>query len=142
MVGKLMRPCDLPDTRDFCAGRSNGISAGQRNRAHAAATAAAPLLQRTCRGVIMAATDVRSDWWSLAACQSADPELFFPISSLGAGSHEVARAKAVCRQCQVRSQCLSHALASRQVQGIWGGTTEEERQLLRERGQAQKASAA
>jgi len=85
----------------------------------------------------MTATDVRSDWWSLAACQSADPEVFFPISPLGAaGAHQTARAKAVCGKCLVRPQCLSYALASRQVHGIWGGTTEEERQLLRERAPA------
>jgi WhiB family redox-sensing transcriptional regulator len=79
----------------------------------------------------MAAAEVRSNWWSLAACQSADPEMFFPISSLGAARHEAARAKAVCGRCHVRPQCLSYAQESRQVQGIWGGTTEEERQLLR-----------
>ena len=90
----------------------------------------------------MAATEVRPDWCSLAACQSADPEIFFPISSLGAGAREVARAKAVCGQCQVQAQCLSYALASRQVHGVWGGTTDEERQLLRDRNEAQKASAA
>ena len=81
----------------------------------------------------MQATDARSDWWPLAACRSEDPEIFFPISSLGSGLHQVAQAKAVCGRCRVRPECLSYALASRQVHGIWGGTSEEERQLIRER---------
>lgn len=70
-------------------------------------------------------------WWWQAACRDADPELFFPISSTGAGQPQVAQAKAVCARCQVRAECLGFALASPQVYGIWGGTTEEERYLLR-----------
>jgi WhiB family transcriptional regulator, redox-sensing transcriptional regulator len=89
----------------------------------------------------MQATDVRSGWWPLAACRSEDPEIFFPISSLGSGLHQVAQAKAVCGRCQVRPECLSYALASRQVHGVWGGTSEEERQLMRERTMAIRTSA-
>jgi WhiB family redox-sensing transcriptional regulator len=88
----------------------------------------------------MTATDVRSDWWSLAACQFRDPEIFFPISSLGSGTHQVAQAKAVCLQCPVRAQCLSYALSSPELHGIWGATTQEERQLLRERDRVPKAA--
>ncbi len=90
----------------------------------------------------MTASDVRSDWWALAACQYRDPEIFFPISSLGSGARQVARAKAVCGQCQVRPQCLSYALSSPQLHGIWGATTEEERQLRRERDRVRKAPVA
>lgn len=90
----------------------------------------------------MHATDVRSDWWSLAACQSADPEIFFPISSRGSGLHQVAQAKAVCERCQVRPECLSYAMASHQAHGVWGGTSEEERQHLHERDRLRKTSAA
>ncbi len=90
----------------------------------------------------MTARDDHSDWWSRAACQSADPELFFPISAAGAGAAEVGRAKAICGTCSVRRNCLSYALEARQVQGIWGGTTEEERRALRGRQPAQKAPAA
>lgn len=69
------------------------------------------------------------DWWRDAACQTVDPDLFFPVSSLGPGRDEVARAKAVCARCPVRRQCLQFALATRQAHGVWGGTTEEERRL-------------
>jgi WhiB family transcriptional regulator, redox-sensing transcriptional regulator len=71
----------------------------------------------------------RRDWWDSAACRTADPDLFFPVSSVGPGRDEVARAKEVCAGCRVRRQCLQFALATRQAHGVWGGTTEEERRL-------------
>ena len=73
--------------------------------------------------------DERRDWWQLAACREADPELFFPVTARGPGAGEIARAKAVCAACQVRRQCLQYALATHQVDGVWGGTTEDERRL-------------
>jgi WhiB family transcriptional regulator, redox-sensing transcriptional regulator len=69
-------------------------------------------------------------WWDLAACRSADPELFFPISATGAGLADIARAKAVCASCGVRQPCLDYAIGTRQVHGVWGGTSEEERRDL------------
>jgi len=73
------------------------------------------------------------DWWVLAACQAADPELFFPISEAGAGQAQTAQAKAICSACTVRQLCLDYALESRQVHGVWGGTSEEERRPLIQR---------
>jgi hypothetical protein len=46
---------------------------------------------------------------------------------------QVERAKAVCAGCPVRSDCLRYALAAGPLQGVWGGLTEEERRLLRQR---------
>jgi WhiB family transcriptional regulator, redox-sensing transcriptional regulator len=77
--------------------------------------------------------DSLAEWWSLAACQSAEPDLFFPISGSGPGLGQVARAKAVCAACPVRSDCLRYALAAGPLQGVWGGLTEDERRLLRQR---------
>jgi WhiB family transcriptional regulator, redox-sensing transcriptional regulator len=77
--------------------------------------------------------DNLAGWWSLAACQSADPELFFPISGSGPALGQVARAKAVCADCSVRTDCLRYALAADPLQGVWGGMSEEERRLLRQR---------
>ena len=71
----------------------------------------------------------RVDWWRYAACRDADPDIFFPVSAVGPGHDEVARAKAICARCPVRRQCLQFALATRQAHGVWGGTTEEERRL-------------
>jgi WhiB family redox-sensing transcriptional regulator len=70
-------------------------------------------------------------WVSRGACQQADPELFFPIA---AGTRPAARqveaAKAVCGPCAVRANCLSYALEA-MPEGIWGGTTQEERAARR-----------
>jgi WhiB family redox-sensing transcriptional regulator len=41
---------------------------------------------------------------------------------------------AVCGTCDVRIACLEHALASREKEGVWGGTTERERRrIIRQR---------
>jgi WhiB family transcriptional regulator, redox-sensing transcriptional regulator len=71
----------------------------------------------------------RRDWWRSAACREMDPELFFPVGARGPGAGEIDRAKAVCASCRVRRQCLQYALATHQMHGVWGGTTEDERQL-------------
>jgi WhiB family transcriptional regulator, redox-sensing transcriptional regulator len=73
----------------------------------------------------------RGYWRSAAACQSADPELFFPISDSGKSLEQVAEAKAICAGCPVRRDCLTFALRTGQVYGIWGGTTTEERAIAR-----------
>jgi WhiB family transcriptional regulator, redox-sensing transcriptional regulator len=71
----------------------------------------------------------RDGWRSAAACRSADPELFFPISDSGPSLVQAAEAKAICAGCPVRRQCLAFALRTRQVHGIWGGRTERERHV-------------
>jgi WhiB family redox-sensing transcriptional regulator len=78
-------------------------------------------------------TALAASWWGVAACRESDPELFFPISATPALAVDVARAKAICASCPVRLPCLRYALDNRQEQGIWGGLTEGERQLLRRR---------
>jgi WhiB family transcriptional regulator, redox-sensing transcriptional regulator len=78
----------------------------------------------------MTATSTKADWWSLGACLSADPDLFFPISESGPARQQAAAAKAVCARCQVREQCLSYALTMGPIHGVWGGTSEEERRAM------------
>lgn len=77
------------------------------------------------------------DWRRLAACQSAEPDLFFPVSG-GGWARQVERAKALCRACPVRRQCLQYAINEDEAYGVWGGLTEDERRrvnwLARERG--------
>jgi WhiB family transcriptional regulator, redox-sensing transcriptional regulator len=77
-----------------------------------------------------AGRDEQRDWWKSAACQDADPELFFPVSAVGPGHEDIARAKSVCASCLVRRPCLRFALATHQMYGVWGGTTEEERRAF------------
>jgi len=67
------------------------------------------------------------DWRDLAACRTADPELFFPVASGGSAAGQVEEAKRVCASCPVRVECLDWALRHREGAGVWGGTTEEER---------------
>jgi WhiB family redox-sensing transcriptional regulator len=43
-----------------------------------------------------------------------------------------ARAKAICRECPVRRECLEHALSVGETHGIWGGLNEAERRGLLE----------
>lgn len=87
------------------------------------------------------AADHLADWWTRAACQSADPELFFPISQSGPASGQIAQAKAVCARCAVQDHCLRYALAADPVHGVWGGMSEEERRLLRRREQKARTRA-
>ena len=70
------------------------------------------------------------DWMARSACQREDPELFFPITVSGAGAHQVNEAKEVCQRCSVRAACLSFGLQTKQ-DGIWGGTTNDERSAIR-----------
>ena len=73
----------------------------------------------------------RVDWRLLAACRDLDPDLFFPIGMVGPAVTQVAEAKQACLTCPVRTPCLDWALRHCQDHGIWGGTTETERQTLR-----------
>jgi WhiB family transcriptional regulator, redox-sensing transcriptional regulator len=62
----------------------------------------------------------------LANCTGVDPELFFPLRG-----ESTAPAKAACRGCVVREECLEYALANGEKFGIWGGMSERERRRLR-----------
>jgi WhiB family redox-sensing transcriptional regulator len=52
-------------------------------------------------------------WQQRARCRAEDPELFF-----AAGATQEQRAKAVCRACLVRWECLAHALGGRVEHGV------------------------
>ena len=71
------------------------------------------------------------DWRREAACNTVDPDLFFPIGSTGPAVAQIKAAKAVCDACEVQPACLEFALATNQESGVWGGTAEEERRKLR-----------
>jgi WhiB family transcriptional regulator, redox-sensing transcriptional regulator len=88
----------------------------------------------------MTATRSAFNWRSAGACLSADPDLFFPISTKGPGEKQIARAKMICAGCRVRQECLEFAHAHDLTYGIWGGTTPQDRQ--RERRRKRRAAAA
>ncbi len=70
--------------------------------------------------------------WTRAACQNKDPELFFPIGTEGAAAEQIAAAKFVCNTCPIQAACLVWALDTGQVDGIWGGASEEDRLKMRQ----------
>ncbi len=78
------------------------------------------------RGKYMAVILQQLGWQGKARCLEVDPEIFFPERG---GSSKAARA--VCNNCEVRSQCLEYALNNKEQFGIWGGTSERERRRLR-----------
>jgi WhiB family transcriptional regulator, redox-sensing transcriptional regulator len=73
------------------------------------------------------------DWRDRSACLDEDPELFFPIGNTGPAILQIEEAKAVCRRCEVREQCLAWALEAGQDHGVWGGLSEDERRALKRR---------
>src|SRR5260370_38817788 len=78
----------------------------------------------------------RRHWRSAAACRFADPDLFFPVSSSGQALEQVAEAKAICARCPVRRECLAFAQRTGQLHGVWGGMSEQERDLVWRRGES------
>ena len=70
-------------------------------------------------------------WREDAACRDADPDLFFPIGTTGAAFRQIDEAKRICRSCPARIQCLAWALEVGVGDGVWGGTTEDERRVIR-----------
>ena len=77
------------------------------------------------------------DWTDLAACRSHPHDWWHPEprpDSRGQTSREqYEQARAVCRLCPVRDECLDHALAHGEAFGMWGGMTPRERSNERRR---------
>ncbi|MGV9254277.1 WhiB family transcriptional regulator [Streptomyces sp. NPDC003697] len=70
------------------------------------------------------------EWLRSAACVGEDPELFFPVGTIGPAVQDIDAAKRICARCPVITECLAFALGSGQTAGVWGGTCEEERLAL------------
>jgi WhiB family redox-sensing transcriptional regulator len=70
-------------------------------------------------------------WRAGAACASLDPAIFFPIGHTETAHEDVDTAKRVCNSCPSSASCLSFAIETNQEYGVWGGTTEDERRVLR-----------
>ncbi|MFF3327075.1 WhiB family transcriptional regulator [Streptomyces sp. NPDC002889] len=79
------------------------------------------------------------NWREAAACRNEDPDLFFPIGTSGPALLQAEEAKAVCRGCPVREQCLQWAMDNGQDVGVWGGLGEDERRALRRRSRKKRA---
>ena len=69
------------------------------------------------------------EWMLHAHCRSLAPGEFFPSDGVG-----VDKARRICAQCSVQSECLEYALTYRIDHGVWGGASERERRrILRRR---------
>lgn len=81
-------------------------------------------------------------WRMAAACRTASAVHFFAPPHFERKPEKDARegaARALCRSCPVRLQCLEYSLAVQERHGIWGGLNElERRRLLRKRGLLQQ----
>lgn len=81
--------------------------------------------------------DASIEWRREAACKDIDPNLFFPIGVTGPAVSQIETAKSICSGCPVKTQCLDFAITTNQEFGVWGGTTEDERRVLRRRWRAE-----
>jgi WhiB family redox-sensing transcriptional regulator len=79
--------------------------------------------QRLLRAIREAGRDPA--WRTRSACQSVDPETFFPAPSEPADT-----AVALCHTCPVQGACLAWALQAGDLHGVWGGTTARERRAM------------
>ncbi len=70
------------------------------------------------------------DWRHRSECLDEDPELFFPIGNTGPAILQIEEAKAVCRRCEVREQCLAWARECGMDHCFCGGMSEDERGSL------------
>ncbi len=82
------------------------------------------------------------EWRDQAACANFDTNLFFPEPDASDALAQISQAKAVCAACPVRDNCLEFAIRTRQLDGVWGGCTPEERRSIRRRRQAAARKAA
>jgi WhiB family redox-sensing transcriptional regulator len=75
-------------------------------------------------------------WQVKAACRGPQAAAFFPPSHSERKDERLDReraAKAICKTCPVRRECLDYAIRIREPHGIWGGLNEVERKQLIER---------
>jgi len=72
------------------------------------------------------------EWQQGGACAQADATLFFhPDGERGPARRlRDDQALALCARCRVIEDCRRHALSAREPYGVWGGTTETERDAL------------
>lgn len=64
-------------------------------------------------------------------CAKVDPELFFPDPT--ETQERLQQVKPLCDSCAFLAPCLEYALANPSMQGIWAGTSDRERKLMRRR---------
>jgi WhiB family redox-sensing transcriptional regulator len=73
----------------------------------------------------------RLPWASKGACKGKDMRWWFPSGENSVKDRTTMKqALAICKECDVRQQCLDYAL-NNESDGIWGGLTTKQRNSLR-----------
>jgi len=67
-------------------------------------------------------------WRDHAACAGASANLFYPAKD---DIVSIRLAKLTCKSCPVSTQCLNAAIDNGEPDGIWGGYTTDEREIIR-----------
>lgn len=67
------------------------------------------------------------EWHTRAACATYDPDLWWIEDPHDSGRNI---ALDVCASCPVQRECLEHALALPERDGIWGGKLPHERKRM------------
>ncbi len=70
--------------------------------------------------------DLSPHWAESALCAQTDPDAFYPEKGAAASA-----VKRICQRCEVRPQCLQHALDNDERFGIWGGKSQAELERIR-----------
>lgn len=78
----------------------------------------------------MSAVDATPGWYRQAACQGMNPALFYPDESSKMSQKRREKIVALCGSCDVRQECLDDALARREPEGMWGGLSPRQRDVL------------
>lgn len=81
------------------------------------------------------------DWQQRAECRGTDPAWFYAEVLRGrppsdpearAAYYGELRWRELCPPCEVRADCLAHALLRRERWGVWGGLTPAQRHNIEE----------
>lgn len=74
------------------------------------------------------------EWHSEAECRTKDKSVFFGSSSPEERPaytlSSIREARTLCAICPVFNECLAHAIRTREVYGLWAGTTMNQRKGL------------
>lgn len=75
-------------------------------------------------------------WRENAKCRGMDTEMFYPPREKDTYKEIADKAKAICfgkdgkPECPVRKECLTYAVDTDNIYGIWGGMSNRERNAL------------
>lgn len=82
----------------------------------------------------------RSDWMVDANCRGMDPDWFHPArGEVGKNTSRDLAIRAVCADCPVVVPCREMGLEDYTLRGYWGGLSERERRIERQRRDALRA---